>query len=367
MTGLFSPLTFGPYSFAHRVVMAPLTRMRAGQPGDAPTELAAVYYGQRASAGGLIIAEASQIAPRGKGYPATPGVYSDEQIVGWRSVTEAVHARGGLIFLQLWHVGRASHSSHHGLSPVGPSPIPSPNKVMDAQWRQVEAEIPHPLSTAEIAELVAAYGDAAARAKASGFDGVEIHSANGYLLDQFLHDGSNQRTDSYGGSRANRTRLLLEVVDAAASVWGPDRVGVRLSPYGIIGGVSDSDPVALFTHVLHELDRRGIAYAHLIEPRSAAGVRDVEDDHAPSAIALFRSAFQGVLIGSGSFTRESGTAAVESGLADAIAFGRAFIANPDLPERLRFGAPLNPYNRATFYGGGAAGYVDYPALEPSVA
>jgi N-ethylmaleimide reductase len=339
--------------------------MRSTQPGDVPNALNAEYYAQRSSQGGLLISEATQISLQGKGYPAAPGIHSPEQVGGWRLVTDAVHARGGFIFLQLWHVGRISHSSMHpeaGL-PVSASAI-APNdggKAFTANFEQVPFETPRALAIEELPSIVEDYRRAAENANAAGFDGVEVHSANGYLLDQFLEDGTNHRTDAYGGSIENRARLLMEVMDAVIAVWGKDRVGVRLSPYGKFSDMHDSDPVALFSYVLRQLSARGIAYAHVIEPRAGGGGEAVNDS-APNTASIFRSAFDGVLISAGGYTRESAEQTVAAGLADAIAFGRLFIANPDLPERLRLDAPLNRPDRATFYGGAEKGYTDYPAL-----
>lgn len=358
---LFSPLSLGPYPLAHRVVMAPLTRMRAGA-GNIPGGLAAEYYGQRASAGGLIIAEASQICPEGQGYPATPGIHTPGQVEGWKRVTEAVHAKGGHIFLQLWHVGRSSHSSHQpgGKLPVAPSAIGiTDGKAVTPDWREVPFELPRALETDEIPGIIQAYVEAARNARSAGFDGVEIHGANGYLLEQFLHDRSNRRVDGYGGSVENRSRLLVEVVEAVSGVWGPGRVGVRLSPFGTYNDVGDSDPVALYSHVLSRLDGLGLAYLSLIEARPGAGMEIA----TPQAVDVFRARWSGPLILAGGFDREGAEEAIRSGRADAIAFGRHFIANPDLPRRFRLDAPLNAYDRSTFYGGGARGYTDYPAVE----
>lgn len=360
---LLTPVQLGAMTLKNRVVMAPLTRMRAAQ-GDVPGELAAQYYSQRASAG-LIISEASQISALGKGYPATPGIYSDVQVNGWKKVTSAVHAKGGLMVCQLWHVGRISHSSLHpaeGL-PVAPSAIAPTGKVYTATWQLAEYETPRAMSLAEIPALIADYVHAAKQAKAAGFDGVEVHGANGYLLDQFLHDGSNTRDDQYGGSFENRARLLMEVLHAVIEVWGADRVGVRLSPYGTFNDMSDQDTMGLFTHVVSQLNPLGLAYLHLIEPRSTmAGGSDKVQEDQPSASALFRPHFDGKIIAAGGFDREGAEQAVTNGQADAVAFGRFFISNPDLPERLAANAPLNAYDRKTFYGGDAKGYVDYPAL-----
>ena len=362
---LFSPLKIGPYQLAHRVVMAPLTRMRAARPSLAPRPLNADYYAQRATAGGLIIAEASPVMATGFGNPGVPGIWSEQQVEGWRKVVDAVHAKGGIIFLQLWHVGRVSHSSFQpgGALPVAPSAIAisSEFKAMTADGKVSAYETPRALETEEIAGIVAAFKQAAANAMQAGFDGVEIHGANGYLLEQFLQSRSNQRTDRYGGSIENRARLLLEVTQAAIDVWGASRVGVRLSPYGIANDSGDADPMQLYSHVVHALSPLGLAYVHFIEPRSSgAGRADVNWQNVPSAMLLFRPLWKGVLIAAGGFSGEAAEAAVAQGHADAVAFGRIFISNPDLPSRLQHGYPLTPYNRATFYGGDVAGYTDYP-------
>ena len=352
--------------------MAPLTRMRAERTSFAPRALNAEYYGQRATPGGLIIAEASPVMASGRGNPGTPGIYSEQQIEGWRAVTDAVHAKGGLIFLQLWHVGRVSHSSFQpgGALPVAPSAVPIPDLMaMTAQGKPAPYETPRALETNEIGGIIDHFRQGAANALEAGFDGVEIHGANGYLIEQFLQSHTNLRTDQYGGSIANRARFLLEITKAAIEVWGANRVGVRLSPYGIANGSGEADPMPLYSHVIQSLDTLGLAYLHFIEPRSSgAGRAEVNHQNVPSAMALFRPIWRGVLISAGGFTGESAEAAIAGGQADAIAFGRIFISNPDLPRRLRHGFPLTPYNRATFYGGEAAGYTDYPVygeLEPA--
>ena len=369
---LFSPLKVGDVSLAHRVVLAPLTRMRSTQPGDVPNALNAAYYGQRASDGGLLISEATQISLQGKGYPAAPGINTEAQVEGWKLVTRAVHDKGGFIFLQLWHVGRVSHSSLHpeaGL-PVSSSAVAIADgaKAFSANFEQVDYEVPRALETSELPGIVADYKRAAENARAAGFDGVEVHSANGYLLDQFLEDKVNHRTDAYGGPIENRARLLLEVVDAVIEVFGKGRVGVRLSPFGTFSDMADSNPVALFSYVLEQLGERGIAYAHVIEPRtSGSGGGKPMDESAPRTAELFKKAFKGVFISAGGYTAETADEAIADGLADAVAFGRLFIANPDLPERFRNGAELNVPNRSTFYGGTEVGYTDYPALQPEAA
>ena len=363
---LFSPLAVGPYELAHRIVMAPLTRMRASQPGNVPSALNAEYYAQRATEGGLIISEGSQISLAGQGMPATPGIHTAEQITGWKAVTDAVHCKGGKIFLQLWHVGRISHSSHQpgGALPIAPSAIAAKGQAFTAAFERVPFETPQAIDIDLMPLLIDVYAQAAANAKQAGFDGVEIHGANGYLIEQFLQARTNQRTEQYGGSIENRTRLLLEVVEAVSEVWGSDRVGVRLSPFGIANDSGEDDPLRLYGHVIRELDRLHLAYLHLIEPRaSGAGQAEVDHKNVPSAAELFRPAWSGTLIAAGNFRPETAQAALTAGHADAIAFGRLFIANPDLPERIRRGAPLNPYHRPTFYGGGPEGYTDYPTLD----
>ena len=363
---LFSPLELGPYQLRHRVAMAPLTRMRAERSSFAPRALNAEYYGQRATPGGLIIAEASPVMATGRGNPATPGIYSEQQIEGWREVVDAVHGKGGLIFLQLWHVGRVSHSSFQpgGALPVAPSAVPITGNgmmAMTADGKVLPYETPRALETDEVAAVVDAFRRAATNALQAGFDGVEIHGANGYLIEQFLQSHTNLRTDQYGGSVANRARFLLEITQAAIDVWGANRVGVRLSPYGVANGSGEADPMPLYSHVIEALDQLGLAYLHFIEPRSSgAGRAEVNHQNVPSAMVLFRPIWRGVLISAGGFTGEAAEAAIAAGHADAIAFGRIFISNPDLPRRLQHGFPLTPHNRATFYGGGEAGYTDYP-------
>lgn len=360
---LFTPVDFGAIHLEHRVVMAPLTRCRATVPGNVPNALNVKYYEQRASPGGLLITEATQVVPEGQGYFATPGIHTDAQVEGWKPVTEAVHRKGGLIVMQLWHVGRSSHSSYQpgGKPPVAPSAIAISGSVMTAEGKMAPYETPRALETAEIAGVVEGYRAGAARAKAAGFDGVEIHAANGYLIDQFLQDATNHRTDQYGGSIENRARLLLEVFDAVASVWGANRVGVRVSPHGSFNDMRDSAPEALFTYAISQLSNRGAAYLHLIEPRASNSSRTGKlDDSAPNAAGLFGSAFKGPLLSAGGYDREGAIEAVETGKADAVAFGRWFISNPDLPYRLEKKLPLNAYDRSTFYGGTAVGYTDYP-------
>jgi N-ethylmaleimide reductase len=339
--------------------------MRAEKPSLAPRPLNAEYYGQRATSGGLIIAEASPVVATGFGSPGVPGIYSEHQIKGWREVVDAVHAKGGVIFLQLWHVGRVSHSSFQpgGVLPVAPSavPISADLKMMTADGKVVSYETPRALDTSEIPGVIGAYRQAARNALKAGFDGVEIHGANGYLVEQFLQSHTNLRTDQYGGSIANRTRFLMEITQAVVDIWGADRVGVRLSPYGVANDSGEADPMPLYSHAIKSLDPLGLAYLHFVEPRSSgAGRAEVNHQNVPAAMVLFRPIWSGVLISAGGFTGETADAAISAGHADAIAFGRIFISNPDLPRRLQRGFPLTPYNRATFYGGEEIGYTDYP-------
>jgi N-ethylmaleimide reductase len=365
---LFSPLKVGPYQLEHRVVMAPLTRMRAEKPSLAPRPLNAEYYAQRAAPGGLLIAEASPVMASGIGNPGVPGIFSAQQVRGWRGVVEAVHAKGGLIFLQLWHVGRASHSSYQagGVLPVAPSavPISPPLMTMTDGGKPQPYETPRALETDEVEGVVESFRQGSINAREAGFDGVEIHGANGYLIEQFLQSKTNLRTDRYGGSIENRARFLMEIVHAVTGVWGADRVGVRLSPYGVANDSGEADPMPLYSHVVASLDKLGLAYLHFIEPRaSGAGRAEVNHQNVPSAMVLFRPLWSGVLMTAGNFTGETAEAAIAAGHADAIAFGRIFISNPDLPRRLRHGYPLAPYNRATFYGGETTGYTDYPVYD----
>ena len=360
---LLSPVRLGPYTLRNRMAMAPMTRKRTPGEGNVPNEMMATYYRQRASAG-LIITEGSQVSLEGVGYPDTPGIHTGAQVEGWHRVTSAVHERGGRIFLQLWHVGRVSHPAIQpgGALPVAPSAIP-----LEGAWRGPTGPqpwvAPHALELDEIPGVVQQFTEAARRALEAGFDGVEIHGANGYLIDQFLRDGTNRRTDIYGGSIENRARFLLEVTEAVIGVWGADRVGVRLSPLGDFNHMSDSDPEATFGYAAEALGRLGLAYLH-----GAALV----GSHDPSTrehrmAALLKEKFGGTLLLNGGFDKASGDTVVASGLADLVAFGALFLANPDLPERFAEGAPLNPPDRGTFYGGGARGYIDYPTRDAITA
>jgi N-ethylmaleimide reductase len=352
---LFEPIHFGAIEAPNRIVMAPLTRTRANS-DDAVHALQATYYAQRATAG-LIVSEATHISPQGKGYAGAPGIYSQRQVEGWREVTSAVHQAGGRMVLQLWHVGRVSHPSLQpgGGLPVAPSAIGFAGHAFTYEGPQ-DFVTPRALETHEMPGIVADYVKAAANAKAAGFDGVEVHSANAYLLDQFLRDGTNKRTDRYGGSIENRARLTLEVTDAVATIWGADRVGIRLSPSLTIHGMSESDPASLFTYVASELGKRRLAYLHVVEPSDPRG------DPANRLIdpILLRKAFGGKYIGNGSYTGERARTAIVEGRIDAASFGRPFLANPDLPRRIAEDLPLNAINTARIYGGGADGYTDYP-------
>jgi N-ethylmaleimide reductase len=358
MSKLYSPFQIGAVRLDHRIVQSPLTRLRSDQPGDVPSAMMVKYYSQRASKGGLQIAEATPVSIQGRGYLGAPGIYTDAQVDGWRKVTDAVHAKGGVIFLQLWHVGRQSHvSMTGGVAPLAPSAIPVEDLVFTKDgW--IKASPARALETGEIKEIVEQFRQGAIRAKAAGFDGVEIHGANGYLVDQFLQDGSNQRTDLYGGTIENRVRFLLEVTDAVTSVRGGDRVGVRLGPSGTFGTMSDSDPNALFGHAVAALNRFGLAYLHLIEPR-IDGSKMRADGLPPVAAHQLRRVFNGPIIAAGGFERDSAEKIVDGGDADLVAFGRHFAANPDLVDRLRRDLPLNPHDRDTFYGGDERGYTDY--------
>jgi len=354
---LFTPTRLGAIEVGNRIAMAPLTRNRAIE-GRVPNPLAVEYYQQRASAG-LIIAEATQISPLGQGYLDTPGIYSQAQIDAWRSVTDAVHARGGRIVLQLWHVGRISHTSllPEGEVPVAPSALRANGKTFTANGFEDVSE-PRALRLDEIPGVVQDFRQAARNAITAGFDGVEVHAANGYLIDQFLRDGSNQRIDDYGGSIENRTRLLDEVVRAIASEIGADRTGVRLSPVTPANDARDSDPQPLFERAVERLDAiGGLAFVHVIEGATGGPRDNIAFDYA-----ALRAKFRGAWIANNGYDKDSATQAVASGYADMIAFGRAFIANPDLVERLRLDVALSELDPDTLYGGGAKGYVDYPSV-----
>jgi N-ethylmaleimide reductase len=354
---LFTPVRVGPYNLRNRLVMAPMTRNRAGE-GNTPTPLMARYYAQRATAG-LIVSEGSQVSAQGAGYPNTPGIYDDAQVDGWRAVTDAVHAAGGRIFLQLWHVGRISHpdTQPDGALPVAPSALAPEGPIVTATGMQPMVT-PRALETDEIKGIVADFARGARAAYRAGFDGVELHGANGYLIDQFLRDGSNHRTDEYGGGVENRARFLDEVTAAVVEVWGGHRVGVRLSPLGTYNSMSDSDPAETFGYAVRMLNRYGLAYLHVSEPLGGP---------EPRITPLLREAFRGPLIVNGGYGRDTADAAIAAGEGDLVAFGVPFLANPDLAERFAEAAPLNAPDRDTFYGGGERGYVDYPTLQTAGA
>ena len=355
MPTLFDPIRLGDLDLPNRIIMAPLTRMRANPETRTPTDLVAEQYAQRASAG-LILAEATSVEPMGVGYMGTPGIWSDEQVAGWKRVTAAVHAAGGRIALQLWHVGRISEPLVlNGATPISSSAIACSGFISQQRPKR-PFPVPRALETHEGPLVVEAFRKAAENAQAAGFDGVEIHGANGYLLDQFLQDNCNKRTDIYGGSIENRARLHLEITDACISVWGADRVGMHLAPRGDAQDMGDSDPHATFTYVARELAKRKIAYLFIRE--------HVAPDRLAPAI---KAAFGGVVIGNEQYTLEQSIADLDAGIVDAVGFGRSFIANPDLPARLRAGAPLNELNPATLYAPGPAGYTDYPTMETVAA
>ncbi|WP_440997052.1 alkene reductase [Arhodomonas sp. SL1] len=357
---LFEPLQAGALALPNRIVMAPLTRNRAG-PGGVPTELMATYYRQRARAG-LIIAEATQIRPDGQGYLDTPGIHSEAQVAGWRRVTDAVHTAGGRMVLQLWHVGRISHTSLlGGHAPVAPSAIPAEAKTYTAEGFQ-PVSAPRALERDEIPGLVADFARAAERALDAGFDGVEIHAANGYLLEQFLKDGANRRDDDYGGSAENRMRLPLAVTEAVTEAVGGDRVGIRISPVTPANGIDETDPQPLYEAFIERLSPLGLAYVHVIE-----GATGGDRDYRPFDYAALRRRFPGAWMVNNRYSPEMAAAAVAEGQADLVAFGRSFIANPDLPDRIAAGAPLQKADSSTFYGGGAEGYTDYPFLKEAEA
>ncbi len=358
-TNLFTPLQVGPYTLRNRIVMAPLTRSRAAD-GNVPHELNALYYAQRASAG-LIISEATQVVPEGQGYISTPGVYSDEQVAGWKLITGAVHAAGGLIFLQLWHVGRISHVEFqpgHG-APVAPSAIVAQGQAYTSKGFE-DFSMPRALDIGELPGVVAGYRTAARHAIAAGFDGVEVHAANGYLLEQFLKDKTNHRTDAYGGSIENRMRLLLEVVDAVNAEVGADRVGVRISPENKANDIDESDPFPLYMAVAKALAGKGMAYLHVIEGDMMAGNSQPETGFDYRAI---KDAFGGPYMANLNFDKARAEAAIADGRVDMVAFGKLFISNPDLVTRFLLDAPLSKPDSKTFYGGDQHGYTDYPMLD----
>ena len=361
---LFEPIELGPMRLKHRVVMPALTRSRSLQPDSIPGDLMAEYYAQRASDGGFLITEATNISLTSRGWMGAPGLYSAPQVQGWKKIVNAIHAKGAHVFAQLWHTGRSSHiSMTGGAMPISASVDPSywqnSSQLVSTPAGWVQPSPHRALTAAEIPGIIEDYRAAAGRAQDAGFEGVELHAANGYLIDQFLQDGSNRRTDEYGGSIENRSRLLLEVVDAMRSVWGDNRVAVRIAPGGTWNGMSDSNPDALFSYVAGQLNSFHLAYLHIVEPRVKGSVVP-QGGQPPIAAEQLRRIFTGKIIAAGGFEPETAEAILESGNADAVAFGRYFIANPDLPRRIREGLPLNEYDRSTFYTFDARGYTDYP-------
>ena len=359
---LFVPYTLGDLTLPNRVLMAPLTRSRSKQPGDIPWELNATYYAQRAGAG-LIFAEATQVSPQGKGYAFTPGIHTDEQVEGWRKVTKEVHDAGGRIFLQLWHVGRISRPELQpgGRQPVAPSAIrpEGAQTYIDDRSGMLDVLEPRALANQEIPEIVEQFRRGAQNAKLAGFDGVEIHGANGYLLDQFIRSNSNHRKDEYGGSIENRLRFPMMVVDAVVDVWGVQRTGIRVSPTGTFNAMHDDNPVATYEAFAMKLNDSGLAYIEVVEDSFQGNEVDGRPEEVIQAI---RKNFKGAYIANGNYSAEEARKRIDSGLCDLVSFGRLFISNPDLPERFRKGAPLNDYDQDTFYGGDEKGYTDYPAL-----
>lgn len=354
---LLQPFQLGPLTLPNRIVMAPMTRSR--HPQTIPNDLAPTYYAQRASAG-LIVAEATQVTPRGQGYPDTPGIFTDEHVAAWRKVTDLVHAAGGRIFLQLWHVGRISHSAYHdGRPPVAPSPVAPEGQTMLPDFSMTAYETPHALTAEEIAETVEQFRAGAANAKRAGFDGVEIHGANGYLIDQFLQSSTNRRDDAYGGSVKNRARFLFDVTEAVLQEWDADRVGVRLSPGGGFNDIRDDDPAETFGYVAEQLNDYALAYLHVIRAPDVAEV----DGRTIDTVELVRRRYRGTLIAAGGFSRDEGERFLSEDRADLVAYARLFLANPDLPIRFATGARLNEPDQSTFYGGDVNGYTDYSIWE----
>ncbi|MFH5804726.1 alkene reductase [Alienimonas sp. DA493] len=358
---LFDPLAVGALEAKNRVWMAPLTRCRSLLPGHVPWELNAAYYRERAT-GGLILTEATEICQEGRGYPGVPGLFTDEQVAGWKKVTAAVHESDGLIACQLWHVGRASHQAFQpgGKDPVSSSAIAADAEVHLPDGSKAKYPTPRALAAEELPGIVETYRTAAENAKAAGFDAVQLHGANGYLIDQFLRDGVNHRTDEYGGSVENRCRFPLMVMDALIDVWGKERVGIRVSPLGSFNDMTDSDPLSLYSYFFGELQNRGIAFLEIV---GAIHGDDIDEDLMAKIDAAGREVFNGTLILNGGYTGDSAREAIRSGKADAITFGTPFLANPDLPRRLREGAELNESDPNTWYTRGPNGYVDYPSLD----
>nr|WP_320119010.1 alkene reductase [uncultured Marinifilum sp.] len=355
---LLSTFSIGDLDLKNRMVMAPMTRNRAGE-GDVPTDLMVKYYEQRSGAG-IIITEASQISPQAKGYPATPGIYSKDQIDAWKKITKAVHRKSGKIFIQLWHVGRISHPDFHdGDLPVAPSAIKPAGQAFTYEGLKDFVK-PRTLEISEIKNIVEDYRIAAKNAKESGFDGVEIHAANGYLIDQFLVDKTNKRTDEYGGSIENRSRFLFEILDAVTEILPSKKVGIRLSPSGLFNDMGDSNPVELFSFVIKKLDQYNLAYLHLIEPLMPI---DEYPQLIKNVLNYYGKLYKGIRMINGGYTKESGNKAIQDGLVELVSFGVPYLANPDLEKRFELDADLNEANQDTFYGGNEVGYTDYPSLK----
>jgi len=360
---LLQPYPLGDLQLKNRMVMAPMTRNRA-QEGNVPHTLNIEYYRQRSGAG-LIVTEGSQVEPRGQGYPFTPGIHSAEQVAGWKLITQAVHENGGRIFLQLWHVGRISHPDFHGGDlPIAPSAIPPSNGQVYTFEGLKDFHTPRAMGKEDIQQVIASFRKGAENAKAAGFDGVEIHGANGYLLDQFLQDSANQREDNYGGSIENRARFVLEVVEAVLQVFPKERVGIRLSPSGLFNIDGDSESRELFSYLIKKLNDYGLAYLHLIRPFTSV---EEHPNLEADVISFYGAQFNNTVIANGGYNQESGNAEIENGEADLISFGVPFLANPDLPRRFEQGAELNNPDKATFYGGDEKGYTDYPFLEEATS
>lgn len=355
---LLTPYDLGEFTLSNRVIMAPMTRSRAGD-GNVPTKLMATYYRQRASAG-LIISEGTQISEQGVGYPWTPGIHTDKQVEGWKNVTDAVHEEGGKIFAQIWHVGRVSHPMYHnGEKPVAPSAVKPEGEIFTSEGMK-SFVTPRALEAKEIPGIVDDYRKAAANAVKAGFDGVEIHGANGYLIDQFIKDGTNKRTDKYGGTVENRARFVFEVIEAVSDEIGSKKTGIRFSPSGTNQGIHDSNPKHTYTYIINELNKLDLAYIHLMEP-----MEDVSEkqNYLTEVTKYFRNIYDGTLITNVNFDRESGMEVIENGTADLVAYGRLFLANPDLPERFAANTELNKPKPDSFYGGDENGYTDYPFLD----